>query len=316
MDGVTQVQARISEIQSRFVLGARPSSSAGWSSAASAAGLTGAGGASTLGTSGGTASESAVVAEAQKYLGVPYLWGGTDPAKGLDCSGFTQLVYGNLGIALPRVSAQQATAGQPVASLASARPGDLVFFDYSKDRPGIDHVGIYLGNGKMVAAPQPGEAVKVQDVGNPSVIRRVLPEQATAPAATGGGAALAGVPYADLFSRAGSRYGVDASLLAAVASQESNFNSKAVSAVGAQGLMQFMPATAAGLGVNALDPGSAIDGAARYLSQLTKQFGSTDLALAAYNAGPGTVSRYGGIPPYPETQNYVRSVLTKAEAYR
>ncbi len=316
MDGVTQVQARISEIQSRFVLGARPSSSAGWSSAASAAGLTGAGGASTLGTSGGTASESAVVAEAQKYLGVPYLWGGTDPAKGLDCSGFTQLVYGNLGIALPRVSAQQATAGQPVASLASARPGDLVFFDYSKDRPGIDHVGIYLGNGKMVAAPQPGEAVKVQDVGNPSVIRRVLPEQATAPAATGGGAALAGVPYADLFSRAGSRYGVDASLLAAVASQESNFNSKAVSPVGAQGLMQFMPATAAGLGVNALDPGSAIDGAARYLSQLTKQFGSTDLALAAYNAGPGTVSRYGGIPPYPETQNYVRSVLTKAEAYR
>ncbi len=316
MDGVTQVQARISEIQSRFVLGARPSSSAGWSSAASAAGLTGAGGASTLGTSGGTASESAVVAESQKYLGVPYLWGGTDPAKGLDCSGFTQLVYGNLGIALPRVSAQQATAGQPVASLASARPGDLVFFDYSKDRPGIDHVGIYLGNGKMVAAPQPGEAVKVQDVGNPSVIRRVLPEQATAPAATGGGAALAGVPYADLFSRAGSRYGVDASLLAAVASQESNFNSKAVSAVGAQGLMQFMPATAAGLGVNALDPGSAIDGAARYLSQLTKQFGSTDLALAAYNAGPGTVSRYGGIPPYPETQNYVRSVLTKAEAYR
>ena len=63
-------------------------------------------------------------------------------------------------------------------------------------------------------------------------------------------------------------------------------------------------------------PDSAIDGAARYLSSLTKQFGSTDLALAAYNAGPGTVSRYGGIPPYSETQNYVRSVMSKAEAYR
>jgi soluble lytic murein transglycosylase-like protein len=147
------------------------------------------------------------------------------------------------------------------------------------------------------------------------VIRRVLPQQSIgAPAAAGG--ALAGVPYADLFARAGARHGVDASLLAAVASQESSFNASAVSPAGAQGLMQFMPATAKGLGVDALDPTSAIDGAARYLSSLTKQFGSTDLALAAYNAGPGTVTRYGGIPPYAETQNYVRAVMTKAEAYR
>ena len=124
------------------------------------------------------------------------------------------------------------------------------------------------------------------------------------------------MPYADLFARAGSRYGVDPSLLAAVASQESGFDSRAVSSAGAQGLMQFMPSTAAGLGVNPLDPSSAIDGAARYLSSLTRQFGSTDLALAAYNAGPGTVSRYGGIPPYGETQNYVRAVMSKAEAYR
>jgi hypothetical protein len=316
VDAVMQVQARISEIQSRFVLSARTAST-GWASAAAAAGLTGTAESSAYGSSGGTASETAVVAEAQKYLGVPYVWGGTDPAKGLDCSGFTQLVFGNLGIDLPRVSAQQATAGRPVASLAEARPGDLVFFDHSSSRAGIDHVGIYIGNGKMVAAPQPGESVKVQDVGNPAVIRRVLPAQTAATATTAAtGSALAGVPYADLFSRAASRHGVDASLLAAVAQQESNFNSSAVSPAGAQGLMQFMPATAAGLGVNPLDPTSAIDGAAKYLSQLTKQFGSTDLALAAYNAGPGTVTRYGGIPPYSETQNYVRNVLTKAEAYR
>jgi soluble lytic murein transglycosylase-like protein len=314
VDGVMQVQARIGEIQSRFVFGARPAAG-NWASAASAAGLNGATGTDLYGSTGGTASESAVVAEAQKYLGVPYLWGGTDPTKGLDCSGFTQLVYGNLGIDLPRVSAQQATAGQPVASLAQARPGDLVFFDHSSSRAGIDHVGIYIGNGKMVAAPQPGEAVKVQDVGNPAVIRRVLPAQ-SAPTVGTAGSALAGVPYADLFSRAGSRHGVDASLLAAVAKQESNFNASAVSPAGAMGLMQFMPATAKGLGVNALDPASAIDGAAKYLSSLKQQFGSTDLALAAYNAGPGAVSRHGGIPPFPETQNYVRSVLTKAEAYR
>jgi peptidoglycan DL-endopeptidase CwlO len=312
VDGVTAVQARISEIQSRFLH--RPqTTSANWASAAAAAGLTGTSAATATGPA--TASESAVVAEAQKYLGVPYLWGGTDPAKGLDCSGFTQLVYKNLGIDLPRTSSQQATSGQAVASLADARPGDLVFFDYSSGRAGIDHVGVYIGNGKMIAAPQAGEVVKVQDVGNPTVIRRVLPEQA-ATTTTASGSALAGVPYADLFTRAAARHGVDASLLAAVASQESSFNASAVSPAGAQGLMQFMPATARGLGVNALDPTSAIDGAARYLSSLTKQFGSTDLALAAYNAGPGTVSRYGGIPPYSETQNYVRAVMTKAEAYR
>jgi peptidoglycan DL-endopeptidase CwlO len=314
VDGVTQVQARISEIQSRFVYAA-PATSGNWAGAAAAAGLTGTSGSSASASSGATASEGAVVAEAQKYLGVPYLWGGTDPTKGLDCSGFTKLVFGNLGIDLPRTSSQQATSGRAVASLAEAHPGDLVFFDHSSSRAGVDHVGIYLGNGKMMAAPQAGESVKVQDVGSPTVIRRVLPQQATGATAAAGGA-LAGVPYADLFTRAGARYGVDASLLAAVASQESSFNASAVSPAGAQGLMQFMPATAKGLGVNALDPTSAIDGAARYLSSLTKQFGSTELALAAYNAGPGTVTRYGGVPPYTETQNYVRAVMTKAEAYR
>ena len=315
MDGVTQVQSRISEIQSRFLYSTRSTSSGDWASAAAKAGLN-----STSALSSGnlssTASESAVVSQAQQYIGVPYAWGGTDPSTGLDCSGLSQLVYKNLGIELPRTASQQATSGRAVASLADAHPGDLVFLDYSSSRAGVDHVGVYIGNGKMIAAPQEGESVKVQDVGNPTLIRRILPEQTTATASAPSGAALAGVPYADLFSRAASRYGVDPSVLAAMASQESGFNSQAVSPAGAQGLMQFMPATAQGLGVNALDPNSAIDGAARYLSSLTKQFGSTDLALAAYNAGPGTVSRYGGIPPYTETQNYVRNVMSKAEAYR
>ena len=123
-------------------------------------------------TAGG---EAAVLAAARDYLGVPYRWGGTDPATGLDCSGFTQLVYRRQGVELPRVSSQQATAGTAVASLAEARPGDLLFFDYSADRPGIDHVGIYQGEGKMIAAPQPGDVVKVQSAGTPSIIRRVLP---------------------------------------------------------------------------------------------------------------------------------------------
>src|SRR5687767_4943876 len=132
MEGVALVQARISEIQARFAAPVRRTGSSDWAGAASAAGLTGSEAVSaSVAADGGTASETAVVAEAQKYLGVPCLWGGTDPAKGLDCSGFTQLVFGNLGIDLPRVSSQQATAGKAVASLASARPGDLVFFDHN-----------------------------------------------------------------------------------------------------------------------------------------------------------------------------------------
>lgn len=309
-DPISTVQARIQQIQSRFEPGLAGTTGSDWASAAAAAGLDASGSVTGAGT--GSSSQLAVVADAEKYIGVPYRWGGTDPATGLDCSGLTQRVYADLGISLPRTASQQATAGRPVASLDQAQPGDLVFFDYDTSRPGVDHVGIYIGNGQMIAAPQQGESVKVQSVGKPTLIRRILPDQAPSTAGDGG---LSGVPYASLFSQAGSQYGVDPSLLAAVASQESGFNAKAVSPAGALGLMQFMPSTAQSLGVNPLDPASAVNGAARYLSSLTQQFGSTQLALAAYNAGPGAVRSYGGIPPYAETQNYVRAVTSKAEAY-
>jgi hypothetical protein len=319
MDGLSAVQSRISEIQTRFLIAPTTTAASAWSTAASAAGLTGTPAAvsSATGTATGGGS-SAVVQAASKYLGVPYAWGGTDASTGFDCSGLVQQVYSDLGIDLPRTSSQQATSGRAVASLDEAQPGDLVFYDYSSSRPGIDHVGIYIGNGQMIAAPQEGEVVQVQDVGTPTVIRRVLPDAAGSPAGatTGSTGTLAGVPYADLFTQAGSRYGVDPAVLAGMARTESNFNSAAVSPAGARGLMQFMPATAAGLGVDTSDPASSIDGAARYLSRLTEQFGSTELALAAYNAGPGTVQRYGGIPPYGETRSYVQKVTTAAEAYR
>jgi len=316
VDGLSAVQSRITQIQSRFLLAA-PTQNAAWSSAASAAGLSGSSATGSTSSSGtaATGTGAEVVGAATKYLGVPYAWGGTDPATGLDCSGLTQRVYADLGIDIPRTSSQQATAGRPVASLAEAQPGDLVFYDYSADRAGIDHVGIYIGGGKMIAAPQEGEVVKVQSVGNPTLIRRVLPDGAAAATSSATGSSLGGVPYADLFTQAGARYGISPALLAAVAKTESGFNSSAVSSSGATGLMQFMPATAKGLGVDPKDPASSIDGAARYLSSLTKQFGSTDLALAAYNAGPGTVQRYGGIPPYGETAAYVQKVTSAAEAY-
>lgn len=271
------------------------------------------GGGSSVGA-GSSVSGDEVVASAKKYLGTPYAFGSADPGKGLDCSALVQRAYGDLGIQLPRNSWQQAKAGQPVATLADAKPGDILAFDSP-----VDHVGIYLGNNQMIAAPKPGDHVKIQKVyETPTHIRRVISDvdqvaaqnlAAVRPAALQGAGALDGVPYGDLFVKAGAKYGVSPKLLAAVAKVESGYNPQAVSKVGARGLMQLMPSTARGLGVNdAFDPEQAIFGGAKLLAHNLREFKSLPLALAAYNAGGGAVKKYGGIPPFAETQAYVPKV--------
>jgi len=292
-----------------------------------------------------------VVGSAAKYLGVPYVFGGNTPA-GLDCSGLVQRAYGDLGITLPRVAADQAHVGTPVPSLAQAQPGDILAFGEP-----AHHVALYLGNDRMIAAPEPGDRVKVQAVyETPTSIRRVVgsgPAGSTGLAGLTGIAGLAGIAglnglpgiaaltgmtgmtglgmpagldpvgldarvgqspvggvgqYAELFAQNEARYQLPHGLLAAVAHTESGGNSAAVSPAGAQGLMQLMPATAHGLGVDPWVPAQAVQGAARLLSNYLKNYGSVPLALAAYNAGPGAVAQYGGVPPYAETQNYVAKI--------
>ena len=257
------------------------------------------------------------VALASQHLGTPYAWGGESPG-GFDCSGLVQWTYAQLGVDLPRVSTDQARAGREV-SAAEARPGDLVFFE----RGAVDHIGIYAGAGTWVVAPKTGDVVKVApvDLSKATTIRRVLPEggvtasRSSSPAT--GASWAAGLPasgrrFADDIATAATETGVDPRLLSAVAWSESGFDPSARSSAGAQGLMQLMPRTAQGLGVDPLDPAQALRGGGRYLAQQLSAFGgSVELALAAYNAGPTAVRKHGGIPPYDETRRYVTTVLDR-----
>jgi soluble lytic murein transglycosylase-like protein len=166
--------------------------------------------------------------------------------------------------------------------------------------------------GRPVAAASPGPATAAGS----STFAAAL-NAAGAPAdtpVTAASTSTATTPFGAEIEAAAARYGIDPALLTGLIRQESGFDPGARSGAGALGLTQLMPSTAASLGLtNPLDPAQSIDGGARYLrAQLDTFGGDVSKALAAYNAGPGAVQRYGGVPPYAETQHYVSNVLAYA----
>ena len=161
------------------------------------------------------------------------------------------------------------------------------------------------------SAPAGARLASTPDGVTSQAVRAVDPPTAAAPPP-------GSIPFQAEITAAAKKYGLDPALLAGLVKQESNFNPNARSGVGAKGLTQLMDATARGLGVtDSFDPAQSLDGGAKFLSGLLKQFhGDPSLALAAYNAGPGAVQKYGGIPPYQETQRYVPLVLGYAAQFR
>jgi len=163
------------------------------------------------------------------------------------------------------------------------------------------------------------------DAADPAAFRSALARAAGSSAAPGSAdqTALAPAPVPPeqieaLVQQNATTWQVDPALVKAVIANESGFNANATSKVGAQGLMQLMPETASSLGVrDAYDPAQNVAGGTRYLKGLLDRFnGDEKLAVAAYNAGPNAVEKYGGVPPFPETQNYVQNVLSSYDRYR
>ena len=170
----------------------------------------------------------------------------------------------------------------------------------------------------LIDPPRP--AAPVAGAGFGAQLAQAAAAQAPAAQTAGAGGAPAGggeTRFDAEIQAAAGRHGLDPALLKALIRAESNFNPNAGSPAGAQGLTQLMPGTARSLGVtDPHDPVQSIEGGARYLAQQLRAFGGdASKALAAYNAGPGAVQRFGGIPPYAETRNYVSRVLEYARGY-
>lgn len=264
--------------------------------------------------------ESPARSNKQKY-GAEYGWNGVAWCAQFVWWSFDRAAAGG---ALPKKSAsvyEMRDAFQKAGRFdMNPQPGDVVIFDYGQGHTGIvksvqdKTITTIEGNtssgdkgsqndGGMVAERTRPRDSHIVGYGHPN-FAPVIKKVAFGPLSS---------KYNDLFEKEGSEHGVSPILLAAMAKQESGFNPKAGSDAGAKGLMQFMPATAKGYGIDPWVPEQAVDGAARKMADLLKEFnGNTDFALAGYNAGSSRVRQFGGVPPKSfaegQTYNYVKNI--------
>lgn len=196
-------------------------------------------------------------------------------------------------------------------SLAGVSAAELVFFNTGRTLTVRSH---RLEGNRLVLAMVGGGEITC----DPSLVERIAPDEVPIrePAASQGDATPdPSAPYAEMIDRSAAREGVDPRLVRAVIQVESAYQPAARSPKGATGLMQLMPDTARRYAVrNPYDPDSNISAGIKHLKTLLDRYGQLPLALAAYNAGEAAVERFGGIPPFPETQNYVRQILRLFES--
>lgn len=279
ISSISAVQARIQQIEMQLAMrrtGSAPATGvAGASASAVPSTVLGAGATSEVGPAGLTGTTS--IASTGTVPGIASALGIDDPAllgsleTSLPTGGTFDEVF---NAAVQRLRAGWSTSVAPTAPTASA----LVT--------------------PTIAAVTPG-ATPTAGTGAPTVVGGVVVDGAVSPS----------TPYAALFEAAGARHGIPPRVLAAVGYVESRFRTDAISSAGAVGMMQFLPGTASSMGVDPYDPASAIDGAARYLRHGLDRFGSLEEAIAAYNVGPGTISRAGGVLPGTQAERYLTKVI-------
>jgi soluble lytic murein transglycosylase-like protein len=211
------------------------------------------------------------------------------------------------------------SAGLTAASQAAARVAELRTLIQTVETGGKSGKGSFGAALAEATAVEGGQAL-AESTALTTPTTSTLPTTtapATNPSSFAAGEETGSVPFASTIEAACAKYGLNPNLLAGLIEQESHFDPTVGSAAGAQGLTELMPETASSLGVtDPHDPTQSIEGGARLLSEKLKEFGgNTELALAAYNAGSGAVQQYNGIPPYPETEQYVQKVLGYASGY-
>ena len=211
------------------------------------------------------------------------------------------------------------SAGLTAASQAAARVAELRTLIQTVETGGKSGKGSFGAALAEATAVEGGPALG-ESTALTTPTTSPLPTTTTAstsPSSFAAGEETGSVPFASTIEAACAKYGLNPNLLAGLIEQESHFDPTVGSAAGAQGLTELMPETASSLGVtDPHDPTQSIEGGARLLSEKLSEFGgNTELALAAYNAGSGAVQQYNGIPPYPETEQYVQKVLGYAAGY-